>query len=54
MKELKKLDLSLAQSKELGEAFDSLKLSDAELANFVGGCLCSPYCVFGHECTSGW
>jgi hypothetical protein len=36
---MKKLKLDLSPT-QLGEVFDSLKLSNAELANFVGGCFC--------------
>jgi len=38
---MKKLTLS---NQELGTAFDSLKLSNAEMEHFVGGCFCSTYC----------
>jgi len=58
MKNLKKLDLS--SKEELGNAFDSLKMPDAELANVLGGhnggsCwLCDYHCTSGVNCTSNW
>ena len=51
MKKLKKLTLS---SNELGNAFDSLRLSDSDMASFTGGCFCSSHCISGPSCTSGW
>jgi len=54
MKNLKKLNLT--SNKELGAAFDSLQLTNADMKHFVGGCFCSTngfWCMAGTKNAKG-